>query len=236
MRRHDTPPGVPIDPSIEDRIVDAVANERIRVAEELRDGALQALTGMSLQLASAVRRAGVDVDQLRTVIAVAEKTLEDELRALRLLELELVEEAEDSPGNVALVPALAAMIDRVHRVWGLTATLTVGAPLPVVDSPRLVRELVRLGQEALTNAARYADAVGAAVHVHGDDGVVCLRVEQFGRGFAFRGAMEHDELTTSRRGPVALKLRVRALGGRLRIESSSDRASVQMEIPTGVRA
>ncbi|MHB0963634.1 MAG: sensor histidine kinase, partial [Gemmatimonadaceae bacterium] len=207
-----------------------------RVATELRDGALQALTGLSLQLASAIRRAGADADHLLAAVAEAETMLADELRVLRMLVLELTEEAEHAPSSASLTSQLAAMIDRVHRVWGLTTALTVGSTPPVIDSSRLALELVHLVQEALVNAARYAEAKGAAVHVSGGEGVVHLRVEQVGRGFAFHGAMEHEELVTSRRGPVALKLRVRALGGRLRIESSDDRATVQMDIPTGVKA
>ena len=222
-------------PSAEDRVADAVANERVRVAMELREGVLQAITGLSLQLASATRGAGADADQLLTVLASTERTLEDELRALRLFVLELVEEAEDAPGTLSLPQELAAMIDRVHRVWGLPATLTIGELTPP-DSSRLVRELVRLAQEGLVNAARYAHASSAHVSVSGDAQVVRLRVAQGGRGFAFEGALEHEDLFASRRGPVALKLRVRALGGRLRIQSSKDDAVVEMEIPTGIRA
>jgi signal transduction histidine kinase len=235
MSKRDTPTGFLGDPSADDRVADAVANERVRVSTELRNGILQALTGLSLQLTSAVRGAGTDADQLRSVIAQVEQTLEDELRALNLFVLELVEEAEDSPLAPSVVTELSTMIDRVHRVWGLPATLSVGAITPL-ESPRLVRELVRLAQEALVNAARYAHASGAAVQVSADAELVHLTVEQMGRGFAFQGALEHDDLFASRRGPVALKLRVRALGGRMRIQSSADRAVVEMDIPTGIRA
>lgn len=235
MTKRDTPPGFTGDPTADDRVADAVANERIRVAAELREGTLQALTGLSLQLTSAVRGAGTDADQLRGVIAEVEQTLEDELRALRLFVLELVEEAEDPPSAPSIVTELAAMVDRVHRVWGIPATLSVGALAPI-ESSHLVRELVRLAQEALVNAARYAHASSARVQVSGDTQTVHLTVEQVGRGFAFEGEMEHDDLFAARRGPVALKLRVRALGGRLRIQSATDRAVVEMEIPTGIKA
>jgi two-component system nitrate/nitrite sensor histidine kinase NarX len=235
MTTRDTPASFPGDPSADDRVADAVANERIRVATELRDGTLQALTGLSLQLTGAVRGAGADADHMLGVIAQVEQTLEDELRSLRLFVLELMEEAEDSSRAPSVVTELSAMIERVHRVWGLPATLGVGALVPL-ESSRLVREVVRLAQEALVNAARYAHAASATVQISGNAETVRLTVEQTGRGFAFHGSLEHDDLFASRRGPVALKLRVRALGGRLRIHSSADRAAVEIEVPTGVRA
>ncbi len=236
MSTADTPPRSLPEPSTDDRIMDAVANERVRIAHELNEGVLQQLTGLSLQLTGALRRAGEDAEQMLTAVAGAERMIEDELRVLRLLVLELVEEAEHPPTSASLTSQIAAMTERVYRVWGLTTSLTVGATPPVLDSSRLALELVRLVQEALVNAARYANVKRAAVHVSGGEGIVYLRVEQFGVGFAFQGAMEHDELMAARRGPVALKLRVRALGGRLRIQSTEELAAVEMDIPTGLRA
>jgi signal transduction histidine kinase len=204
MSTTDTPSGSFPEPSTDDRIMDAVANERVRIAHEINEGVLQRLTGLSLQLTGAVRRAGDDAEQMLTAVAGAERLLEDELRVLRLLVLELVEEAEHPPSSASLTSQIAAMLDRVYRVWGLTTSLTVGTTPPVIDSARLALELVRLVQEALVNAARYANVARAAVHLSGGAGVVHLRV--------------------------------RALGGSLRIQSSKELASVEMDIPTGLRA
>ncbi|MHB0964516.1 MAG: hypothetical protein ACYC5V_15055, partial [Gemmatimonadaceae bacterium] len=77
MATADTRGGIPAEPTADDRIVDAIATERIRVATELRDGALQALTGLSLQLASAIRRAGADADHLLAAVAEDETMLAD---------------------------------------------------------------------------------------------------------------------------------------------------------------
>jgi signal transduction histidine kinase len=50
---------------------------------------------------------------------------------------------------------------------------------------------------------------------------VCLLViEDDGRGFEFAGRMTYADLKNSRRGPVLIKDRVRAIGGDLAIESA----------------
>lgn len=235
MQSGDSPPLPLLEPSDDDRVADAVADERIRVAAELRDGTLQALTGLSLQLASAVRRGGGDADELARLIADADHTLQDELRSLRMFVLELLEEADVRPSDAALGEQMTAMVSRIQRVWGLTVRLDRGEGLASIDA-RLAREVVRLAQEALVNASRYASAASASVQVHVTAGHVHLRIEQAGRGFAFQGALDNDDLFATRRGPVALKLRVRALGGRMRIQSFEDRAVIEMDIPTGDRA
>jgi signal transduction histidine kinase len=50
--------------------------------------------------------------------------------------------------------------------------------------------------------------------------VCVLTIEDDGRGFEFSGRVSYAELKNSRRGPLVIKERVRAIGGDLTIESS----------------
>jgi len=51
-------------------------------------------------------------------------------------------------------------------------------------------------------------------------GTCSLTIEDDGRGFEFSGKVSYGQLKNSRRGPLAIKERVRAIGGELSIESN----------------
>jgi len=51
-----------------------------------------------------------------------------------------------------------------------------------------------------------------------------------GRGFPFRGRLEHDALLSSGEGPLSLRDRVVALGGKMAIESNASGACVEITL------
>jgi signal transduction histidine kinase len=58
-----------------------------------------------------------------------------------------------------------------------------------------------------------------------------VAVSDDGRGFSFRGRVEHDTLVDSKLGPASLLDRVVGLGGRMSIESNPSGARVEFVLP-----
>ncbi|HEY0661070.1 MAG TPA: ATP-binding protein [Lysobacter sp.] len=86
-------------------------------------------------------------------------------------------------------------------------------------------DLLRLLQEALTNAFKHSRASRVDVHLARADEQLHLRVQDDGRGLAgaapaFGGA-----------GLASMRLRAQRLGGRLQVESSGDGTLLQVTIP-----
>jgi signal transduction histidine kinase len=52
-----------------------------------------------------------------------------------------------------------------------------------------------------------------------------FEVDDDGRGFGFAGRLEQAELDVTRKGPVIIKERVRAIGARLAIQSDPGRGA-----------
>ncbi|PYR89160.1 MAG: hypothetical protein DMF84_25700 [Acidobacteria bacterium] len=87
-------------------------------------------------------------------------------------------------------------------------------------------------REAAINALKHAHPSRIAVDVqpHGAD-ALRLVVTDDGRGFPFRGRLEHDALVSSNAGPLSLRERVAAAGGRLAIESAPTGSRVEIILP-----
>jgi len=79
--------------------------------------------------------------------------------------------------------------------------------------PEIETTLFRIGQEAIANIARHAEASSVAIALEFGQGGVCLQVEDNGRGFAF------DESLNGSFGLLGMKERAALLDGALTIDS-----------------
>ncbi|MDJ1135499.1 GAF domain-containing sensor histidine kinase [Streptomyces iconiensis] len=157
----------------------ALLEERDRIAKDLHDLAIQRLfaTGMTLQSAQRLserpelsERLGRAVKELDITIKIIRSTIfglqapetEGEKAGLRARTAETVEEAAAMLG---FTPAL--------RVEGLVDT---SVPLPFAD------QVVAVLKEALSNAARHAEASAVDVHLAAGGGELTLTVTDNGRG------------------------------------------------------
>jgi signal transduction histidine kinase len=62
----------------------------------------------------------------------------------------------------------------------------------------------------------------------GDGNQLKILVVDDGRGFPFNGRLEHEALVKSGCGPLSLRDRVIALGGKMAVESGPSGASVEI--------
>ena len=83
--------------------------------------------------------------------------------------------------------------------------------------------------EAVINALKHAHPSRVSVDVQaGDARQLKIVVVDDGRGFPFTGRLDHDALVKSNSGPLSLRDRVIALGGKMAVESGPSGASVEI--------
>jgi signal transduction histidine kinase len=194
--------------------IQARAAERSRIAREIHDAISQHLFGLRM-IASGMRRADPHNEQAHAI----ERITQEALRDMQALLWELRPPGLD---GVGLTPALhqvcAAYRDRLGVAVD-TDLAAVTLPEPVEDA------LLRVTQEACTNAVRHGGAHRLAVSMNRWDGHVELAVRDNGTGFDPFAAHSGSGLRH-------IRDRVVELGGTVDIESAPGvGAAVTVRVP-----
>jgi signal transduction histidine kinase len=193
---------------------DAATAERARIAREIHDAISQHLFGLRM-IAAGMRRASPDDPQVRAI----ERISEDALRDMQVLLLEL---RPANPHGIGLAPALREICTAYRDRLGVT----VDAELTEVTVPApMEHALVRITQEAFTNAVRHGNARQLAVSTARRDGHVELTVRDTGTGF--------DPVAPHTGSGLAhIHDRVTELGGSVTIDSTPGRgATLAVRVP-----
>jgi signal transduction histidine kinase len=184
------------------RIVAAADTTRRRIERDLHDGAQQRLVSLALQLRSTAQAAPpAEAEELRAQMNVVADGLTGVLNELREIARGL------HPAILAeggLSPALKTLARRSAVPVRLDITIDGRLPEPVELAAYYVTA------EALTNAAKHAQATVIDVRLTVEAESLRIRVRDDGRGGAD---------PTGGTGLVGLTDRVEALGGRLRLHS-----------------
>jgi signal transduction histidine kinase len=206
------------------------AIERARVARELHDGVIQSLSGLDMQVEAARRQLASAPELVPASLARVQAVLRDEALNVRDLMHQLRHTNVD-PRRV--VESMTELVERFRRDTGIAVTFASDLSDP--ELPRdTARELVRMLQELLVNIRKHSGARSVVVRFGLAGDAWCLVVDDDGRGFDFEGQYTLAQLDDARRGPVVLKERVRAVGGRLWITSQANRgARVEIHVPRG---
>jgi signal transduction histidine kinase len=183
------------------RIVAAGDAERRRIERALHDGAQQHLTSIAMRLEEARRLPGIAPDGLAARLDETAAELRDAINELRELARGIHPTILSEAG---LQPALATLARRSAVPVDLRVDLDTRLPLATEVTAYYVVA------EGLTNVARSARATRAGVDVSHRDGGVAVAVRDDGVGGAD---------PTAGSGITGLGDRVRALGGRLRLDS-----------------
>lgn len=159
------------------RALSAQEAERHRIAQELHDEVGQSLTVVLLGLKQVESRAPRELaTELAAVRESARAGLDDVRRVARRLR----------PGVLAdlgLTSALAALTTEFASHSSASVRRSFAPGLPTL-SPEVDLVVYRIAQEALTNAARHADAREVELSLSRLGGSVVLEVRDDGRGFA----------------------------------------------------
>jgi|GEM_PF-1311541 PAS domain S-box-containing protein len=157
----------------------SLLDERNRMAREIHDVLAQAFTGILLHVGAAleimVKKPAKAEAHLETVDELARSGLAEARRSVVALRPKLLEEG-DLPS--ALKHLTAQM--QVSNQTQLTCEI-IGVTYPLV--PHVENHLLRIGQEALTNAVKYAHATTIHIELVYEETQCFLRVKDDGQGF-----------------------------------------------------
>ncbi len=204
---------------------DAMLAERTRIARELHDTLLQGFTGITLQL-EALRQGPASessstADALARILSVADATLREaremvwDMRGPELEYQGLVDVLEQACRN----GLGEAPVQLRFRVTGAARRLA-----PVVETAAL-----RVGREAVANAARHSGATEIDVELAYEGSGVRLAVRDDGRG------IPELELRTAPKnghwGIAGMRERARIAGGSLAISSTPSGGTPCLPLP-----
>ncbi|HEX2987329.1 MAG TPA: sensor histidine kinase, partial [Chloroflexota bacterium] len=198
----------------QERVV-ATLQERERLARELHDGVGQVLGYLSLQTHAVRKRLqegeGEKVDsqllRLATVAQNAHGEVRESIFALTAA----------SSANWSFLSTLRRYLNEFQANYGLDAELTVadGVDESLFDSHSAV-QLLRVVQEAVTNARKHAGACTVRVIVDARGGHACIKICDDGCGFDADG-LGHDR--DGHFGLAFMRERMAHIGGSVEIES-----------------
>lgn len=203
----------------------ATLAERNRIAGEIHDGLEQGLNGVMMQLD------GLETRLVRSP-EVAKRHLDLARKMLRFSRTEVRHSLWDwkSPAlaHQDFKTALTEIVTQMGHESVTQVDVQVSGdahPLPPVAE----HHLLRICQEALTNALKHAQARNIAVHLNFTDDAVELSVIDDGRGFVpetvLNGMVGHLGLQN-------LRSRARKLGGELTVTSTPEKgATISVRIP-----
>jgi len=199
--------------------------ERQRMARELHDTLEQNLTGISLSLeAASLTLSGAPrmaEQHLGRALVQVEASMGEVHRAVWALR----DESLDARGLPASLDEIARQLRSCSPAPMEVHTSTEGVPRPFALT--VENSLLRIGQEALTNAVKHAGAAHVRAELRYLPGAVLLRVSDDGRGFdaAAPGRPGHF-------GLIGMRERSEEIGARLEVRSALGRGTdVEVTLP-----
>ncbi|MCC5669020.1 PAS domain S-box protein [Nostoc sp. CHAB 5784] len=189
----------------------SILEERNRMAREIHDTLAQAFTGILAQVGAANQVLTDDVEaaqaHLDLIKELARTGLTEARRSVVALRPQLLEEG-------SLQSALHRLVAQI-RAAATDTTLYYEIEGAVYSLPTEVENnLLRIGQEALTNAIRHANADEIRVELVYDRDRFCLRVKDNGQGFGV-GSIPASEGF----GLLGMSERAERIGAQLTIRS-----------------
>ena len=198
--------------------------ERQRIAQDLHDGVLQDLTYVlaETQLIHATSKDPELDHRLKRSIEALKRTGQELRRAV--YNLSRLEEQLDKP-----LPELLKSIVQLNREIAPERDIRLEVEEEFPSSPLGKRdpELLRIVQEALSNARKHSEAHMVVVALGAERGRIWVEVSDDGRGFG--------EGSSPGVGLSSMHERARALGGTLKIESEPAKGTkvrFEMALPT----
>jgi PAS domain S-box-containing protein len=195
-------------------LVSAGEEERARIAMDIHDDSIQAITaaGMRLQI---LRRRLDDPEQLK-LLDELEQTIQLAISRLRHLLFELRPPVLDNEGLSAALGTYLEEVDDPNTDYHLDDQLTVQPP------PESRTILYRIVQEALTNVRKHAQAGQATVALEEVENGFLARISDDGVGFV----AGDEEPVPGHLGLAAMRERAELAGGWLTIKAAPGEGTI----------
>jgi signal transduction histidine kinase len=201
--------------------------DRDRIARDLHDLVIQRLyaTGMSLEGTMPMITRPEVASRITNAVDAMDETIKEIRAAIFGLQ------ARGVPSQPDLRADIVALVDEMTPVLGFAPALRLGAGLGGPISPEVAEQALAALREALSNAARHANASQVDVSVDvGPDGILTVQVTDDGIGLAPDGR---------RSGLRNLAVRAEKLGGELQLGPADPAAPtpgtrLEWRVPRGV--
>jgi PAS domain S-box-containing protein len=221
------------------QVAKAQEHTRIRLAQDLHDGVVQQLLGLSYQLAEMQRRASergswTPEQQLEELIPALEMTRNDVIAVAHDLRRLISSLRPPALRELGLAQIMEAYVDDWRQRVGSDGP-QVTLHLASLEGKHLPEPVAicifRVVQEALWNAYKHADAAHVTVGVDCHDDEIMLHIRDDGVGFRIPSHLFHFA-GSGRFGFIGMQERVQAVDGLLSVWSKPGRGTeVQAHIP-----
>ncbi|HEY9604880.1 MAG TPA: AAA family ATPase [Allocoleopsis sp.] len=189
----------------------SILEERNRMAREIHDTLAQAFTGILVQVGAATQVLTDDLEatqaHLEMIDELARIGLTEARRSVTALRPQLLEEGDLSSALNRLVTQMRSATDDTALIYEIQGT---AYPLPA----EVENNLLRIGQEALTNAIKYAKADEIRLELVYGDAQTTLCIKDNGQGFGVGNIPSVGGF-----GLLGMSERAERIGAQLRIES-----------------
>ena len=194
--------------------------ERARISRELHDAVSQDLFSLRM-LAGGLQRALPADSPLAPQIASLQQMATTMIREMRALLLEL------RPAQLEHL-GLAEALEDLATAYRTRLGIAVTTAIKIATLPAAVEQaILRITQEALSNAARHADATAITLDLTPQEQIIALTISDNGQGFA-----PAQVETQHGFGLRSMQERVHELGGTFLIESAPGQGTrVQVSFP-----
>jgi signal transduction histidine kinase/ligand-binding sensor domain-containing protein len=204
--------------------------ERARLSREIHDTLLQSLVGVALQ-----------VDVVSGSLDKSSSRARQQLLRIRNQVEAYIRDARQSIHDLRSPQLEQQDLTAALRAFGRNAVADTGVRFTIAASgtrgdcpPKVENQLLRVGQEAITNAARHARATRIRVDLAFDDESVVLRVSDDGRGFDYERSIAEDN---GHYGLRTMRERAEELGGRFTVTTTvGGGTTVVVTVPTNIVA
>ena len=189
----------------------SILEERNRMAREIHDTLAQSFTGIIIHARAAGSKLTVDPAKAQDYLVQAQNLartgLEEARRSVEALRRPYLLENKDLP---------SAFRHTIGQLESSTNTIIVceaiGIPTPLPSE--VENNLLRIGQEALTNALKYAEASEIRVELIYQSPQCILRIKDDGRGFTL------DRTRHNGFGLLGMAERAERIGAQIQIQSA----------------
>jgi PAS domain S-box-containing protein len=201
----------------------AVLEERNRLASEIHDSLAQSFAGISMQLSAAVgamkRKSKGAVSHVERATDLARFGLSEARRSALSLRSNVIEES-------GLIEALQKLVERSNIPGLLRCSFRSSGVREESLAPPVQQDLLRIAQEAISNALRHAQPTVISVSLRWDPPNLVLKIRDNGSGIV------NGRSSGGGFGFANMRARAKNLGAELDVRSTAGRGtSVVVRLP-----
>ena len=160
--------------------LETLCTERQRIANDIHDGAIQAIYGSGLLLDRASELIDKDPDRSKELITNVIERYNETIKSLRRY-IHGLKSADY--GQAAVEQRFHQMFDEYRQAFpSITFEVSINIPIWFIFIPKAVDHTFFIMQEALANAARHSGASSISVEIFGDEQLYRMSIQDNGRG------------------------------------------------------